>query len=138
MVTLRLLRSDTEPTSVKLRHRTADIERAYIEGYPTRLWIYCLQASRFWQVRYYMAGRTLKQSTRQTGRREAQEFARQFYQTVNRNQELGLLETSATNFRVVALTVMAAERAKLDRGEITRTTYDIFDYRFAKSLLPFF
>ena len=138
MVTLRLLRSDSEPTSVQPRHRTADIERAYIEGYPTRLWIYRLQASRFWWVRYYTAGRTLKQSTRQTGRREALEFARQFYQTVNRNQELGLLETSATNFRVVALTVLAAERAKLDRGEITRTTYDIFDYRFAKSILPFF
>jgi hypothetical protein len=138
MVTLRLLRSDSEPTSVQPRHRTADIERAYLEGYPTRLWIYRLAASRFWWVRYYTAGRTLKQSTKQTGRREALEFARQFYQTVNRNQELGLLETSATNFRVVALTVLAAERAKLDRGEITRTTYDIFDYRFAKSILPFF
>jgi hypothetical protein len=138
MVTLRLLRSDSEPTPSKPGSRTAEIERAYLDGYPTKLWIYRLPASSYWWVRYYVAGRTLKQSTRQTNKREALEFARQFYQTVNRNQELGLLETSATNFRVVALTVLAAERAKLDRGEITRTTYDIFDYCYAKSILPFF
>ncbi len=37
MVTLRLLRSDSEPTPVQPRHRTADIERAYIEGLKDRM-----------------------------------------------------------------------------------------------------
>ena len=138
MVTLRLLKFDAHTNARPTKSRTSEVERAYINGYPTKLWIYRLQASQYWWVRYYTDGRIVKKSTKQTGRREAIEFAKAYYDTITTNGNVADLNTSATSFGVIADAVIVAERAKLQRHEISKMTYDNCIYRYSKSVLPFF
>ena len=141
MPNLKLLRFDSEPdTSERTQptSRTREIERAYLEGHPRKLFIYRLPASPFWWVRFYIAGRVLRKSSKQSGKREALWFAQQFYQQVMSNYRLGLVAAGPDNFRALAKSVLSLERAKLDRGDITAMNYRNFEYRFEKSVLPFF
>ena len=74
MPALKLLRFDTPASSeqpVWGRSRTSEIQREYIPGYPRTLFIYRLPASRYWWVRFYIGGKTLRKTTKQTGKREA-------------------------------------------------------------------
>ncbi len=138
MPALRLLRFDSAPAPDKPRCRTADIERAYIEGYPTKLYIYRLPASSFWWVRYYIGGKTLKKSTKQVGKREAIEFAKRFFETVTANYRNGIITSSPTSFRAMTKALLAAERAKLERGDITKITFDNYQYRCETTVMPYF
>ena len=54
-----------------VRHRTLPSEVSYIKGYPEKLFIYRLPASPFWWVRYYIAGKTVRRSTKQEGKQQA-------------------------------------------------------------------
>jgi len=53
MTTLRLLKFDAQEYATQTKSRTAETERAYIDGYPAQLWIYRLAASRYWWIRDY-------------------------------------------------------------------------------------
>ena len=141
MPALKLLRFDTPVTPeqpVRGKSRTSEIQREYIPGYPQTLFIYRLPASRYWWVRFYIGGKTLRKTTKQTGKREATEFAKLYFEQVTSNYRLGLVAAAPENFRAQAKAVLALERAKLSRGDITQITYDNFEYRFNKSVLPFF
>ncbi len=48
------------------RHKTLPIQStvSYIPGYPQKLFIYRLEASKYWWVRYFAAGKTLRKSTK--------------------------------------------------------------------------
>ena len=50
---LRLLKFDAQEYATQTKSRTAETERAYIDGYPAQRWIYRLAASRYWWIRYY-------------------------------------------------------------------------------------
>lgn len=141
MPTLKLLRFDTAPhtlPSAKPQSRTSEIAREYVPGLPRKLFIYRLPASPYWWVRLYIAGRVLRKSSKQSGKREALAFAQQFYQQVMANYQLGLVAAAPDNFRALAKSVLALEQAKLARSDITPMTYRNFEYRFEKSVLPFF
>lgn len=75
MPALKLLRFDNasavEQPAITPKSRTSEIQREYIPGYPRKLFIYRLPASRYWWVRFYIAGKTLRKTTKQTGKREA-------------------------------------------------------------------
>jgi hypothetical protein len=112
MPKLKLLRFDSEPdTSERIQPtgRTRQIERAYVEGYPRKLFIYRLPASPYWWVRFYIAGRVLRKSSKQSGKREALWFAQQFYQQVMSNYRLGLVAAAPDNFRASAKSVLSLE-----------------------------
>jgi hypothetical protein len=138
MVTLRLLKFDAQEYATQTKSRTAEIERAYIDGCPPQLWIYRSLATRYWWVRYYFNGKTFKKSTKQTGKREAIAFARSYYDTITTQGSVADLQSSVTNFDVLGKAVHITERAKLQRGELTKMTYDNFVYRYQKSVLPYF
>jgi hypothetical protein len=142
MPALKLLRFDTtlasEQPAGTPKSRTSEIQREYIPGYPQTLFIYRLPASQYWWVRFYIGGKTLRKTSKQNGRREAAEFAKQFYEQVTTNYRLGLVVAAPDNFRAQAKAVLAQELAKLNRGDITKITYDNFVYRFNKSVLPYF
>ena len=53
MTMLRLLKFDAQEYATQTKSRTAETERAYIDGYPAQRWIYRLAASRYWWIRYY-------------------------------------------------------------------------------------
>ncbi len=80
----------------------------------------------------------LAKTTRHEGKREAIAFAKDFYDTVTRNVRQGMITSSPANFEIVTKAMMLAEKAKLDRGELTKITYDNLNYRYNKSILPFF
>ena len=112
----------TQPTK---KHRTGATEKHYIAGYPTKLYIYKLAASQFWWVRYFANGNALRKSTKTEGKQEAIAFAKEFFHVVEHNMRHGIAATkSATNFESVLKEFMKAEKAKLERGEITKITYD--------------
>ena len=97
MPALKLLRFDTPDSPeqpVRGRSRTSEIQREYIPGYPQTLFIYRLPASRYWWVRFYIAGKTLRKTTKQTGKREATEFAKLYFEQVTSNYRLAPLATS--------------------------------------------
>ncbi len=64
------------------RERTVPIPETLtpVPGYPQKLSVFKIAASRFWQVRCWVAGRTYRRSTQSLSLRMAQSFARQFYE----------------------------------------------------------
>lgn len=138
MVTLKLLKFDAHEYATQTKSRTAEIERAYIDGCPPKLWIYRSLATRYWWVRYYWNGRVHRKSTKQTGKREAIVFAKSYYDTITTQGKISDIQSKATNFTQLGIAVGVSQRAKLQRGEITKMTFDNFAYRYQKSVLPFF
>lgn len=68
-----------QTSAAKQRHRTLPQEVAYIKGYPSKLFLYKLPASPFWWVRYYIAGKTVRKSTKTDSKQKATAFAKNFY-----------------------------------------------------------
>jgi hypothetical protein len=64
------------------RERTVPIPSTItpIAGYPRKLVIFKMAASKFWQVRCWVAGRTHRKSTQSQSAQVARHFARQFYE----------------------------------------------------------
>jgi len=138
MTTLRLLKFDAQEYAIQTKSRTAETERAYIEGYPAHLWIYRLAASRYWWIRYYWNGKVCRKSTKQTGKREAVSFAKSDYDNIITQGTVVDPRSSVTNFGVLGEAAAVTERAKLQRGDLTKMTHDNFVYRYQKSVLPYF
>jgi hypothetical protein len=123
----------------KQRHRSLATEKHYIPNYPTKLFIYKLEASKYWWVRYFVNGNAVRKTTKTESKREAIAFAKTFYDTVTYNQRHGISATlSATSFAACLKEMLKAETAKLERGEISKITYDNSIYRYEKSITPFF
>jgi hypothetical protein len=77
--------NDPSPLAVlrtQQRERTVPIPETLtpVPGYPQKLAVFKIAASRFWQVRCWVAGRTYRRSTQSLSLRMAQSFARQFYE----------------------------------------------------------
>ena len=51
-----------------------------VRGYPSKLKIYRIRGSRFWQARCYMDGKMYVRSTRALEKQQATEVAKQFYE----------------------------------------------------------
>ncbi len=64
------------------RERTVPIPETLtpVPGYPQKLVVFKMAASRFWQVRCWVDGRTVRRSTQTQSLRLAQSFARRFYE----------------------------------------------------------
>ncbi len=120
-------------------HRTTATYRERIRGYPSVLYIYQHRASPFWWVRYWERGRTYRRSTRTEDRVTAIAFAKQYFSDIKqriRSGSAGVRSPSA--YDTVLASLLASERAKLGRGELTQITYDNLVYRFDKKITPFF
>lgn len=136
MTALRLLKFNNTPA--RPANKTVELERAYVDGLPFRLWVYRQSSSRYWWVRYYTNGRTLKKSTKHTERHRALEFARAYYDAVHADARAELFATPVRDFTTLSTIVLKLEQAKVQRGELTELAYKTFIYRLNKSVLPFF
>lgn len=127
-------------TASKTPHRTQPIAETitHIKGYPRKLTLYQCEASRYWQVRYYADGKVLRRSTRRESKREAIEYAKRFYDEINLKRAMGAALVTRTAFSQCAEHVLDGMRAKLARGQLTKDTVDIAEYRLRRSVLPYF
>jgi hypothetical protein len=120
------------------KHRTSALNLTHVPNYPKKLVVYQLAASPFWWVRYYADGKILRRSTKETDKRRAIEFAKDFYDEVNYKQRQGLVLNSRADFELCAEAVLEQQDAKVQRGEMSAMMQQNDRYRLQKEVLPYF
>ena len=119
--------------------RTKATERYYIPGYPNKLYIYRQVASPYWWVRYFANNKPIRKTTKTASKQEAVRFAKDFYDVITHNLRHGVSATeSATSFEAMCKQMLLADKGRMQRGELTKITYDNNTYRYNKSILPYF
>ena len=130
------------------RERTVPIPATItaVHGYTSKLAVYKITASKYWQVRCWVAGRTHKRSTKTTSLPIAQRFARWFYEDLLVKQlapQAAAVIVSATakqqlTFGAIAAQVYANEQARMERGEFGAGSLRMFRNRLDAKVLPYF
>ena len=134
------------------RERTAPIPKSItpVPGYPRKLVIFKMAASKFWQVRCWIQGRTHRKSTQTQSLRVAQTFARRYYEQLLANnfkadhQTVFTSENSITikqiqpkyTFAAMTAQMFANEQSRVDRGEFSRASLLVLQNRFDLHILP--
>ncbi len=126
-----------------------------VVGYPSKLVVFKIAASQYWQVRCFVAGRTHRKSTKTNSLMQAQRFARWFYESLLAkqhapNQHAAIQSTSlnpsvqptsrtsAVSFGALAAQVYANEQSRVDRGELGVGSLGMFRNRLDAHVLPRF
>ncbi len=134
------------------RERTVPIPSTItpVPGYPRKLCVFKMAASKYWQVRCWIAGTTHRRSTRTQSLRLAQSFARDFYeQLLAQSASLrieptpvqGVISHATTavkpqkTFAAMASQMMANERARVERGELSAAGLKIMRNRLDAHIL---
>lgn len=128
----------TDKESTPARHRTSALNLTQVPNYPKKLVIYQLAASPFWWARYYADGKILRRSTRETDKRRAIEFAKDFYDEINFKRRQGLVLNSSADFEMCAEALLEQQDAKVQRGEMSAMMQQNDRYRLQKEVLPYF
>ena len=137
------------------RERTVPIPSSItaVPGYPAKLSVYKIAASKFWQVRCWITGCTHRRSTKTTSLRAAQSFARQFYELLllrhysNRESVSTALHStpviaalhkvkSSHTFGALAAQMYANEQARQERGEFSIGSLQVLRNRLDAHILP--
>jgi len=136
------------------RERTVPIPETItpVPGYPKKLVVFKMKASRFWQVRCWIAGKTYKRSCQTQSLRVAQSFARRYYEMLlaathdqalsNTSQGVVLSDTPSSpnkaqsTFAMLAAQMFAAEQARVERGEFTKGSLQVLRNRLDSHILP--
>ena len=138
-----------------LRDRTVPIPStiAAVNGYPSKLVVYKIAASKYWQVRCWVEGRFHKRSTKTTSFKLAERFARWFYENLLAQRFLTQMDTSQVSrfesgrrknvpqeltFGAIAAQVYANEHARMQRGEFGAGSLRMFRNRLDAYVLPHF
>jgi hypothetical protein len=137
------------------RTRTVPIPQSITEvpGYPSKLAVFKIAASRFWQVRCWVAGQTHRRSTKTTSLRKAQSVARQFYEyTLAKRCDLSASPTfdrsagkiivqqckPELTFGALSAQMYANEQARVARGEFALGSLQVLRNRLDAHILPRF
>jgi len=133
------------------RSRTVPIPQTItsVFGYPNKLVIYKIAASRFWQARCFVNGKTHKRSTKTTSLQQAQRFARWFYESLLVKHHTNLAQAidnpkfnnsipKSMTFGAYAAQVYANEQARVERGELGKGSLRVFRNRLDAHVLPRF
>jgi hypothetical protein len=141
------------------RDRTVPIPSTItaVPGYPNKLAVFKIAASKYWQARCWIAGRTHRRTTKTTSLMQAQRFARWFYESLlvshnaadastvrSRTPVAALSQTAVSNttqtltFGALAAQVYANEQARADRGEFGKGSLRMLRNRLDAHILPRF
>jgi integrase len=135
------------------RHRTVPTPESItaVPGYPSKLVVFKIPASRYWQVRCWIAGYTHRRSTKTTSLSAAQRFARWFYESLvakeffgsnNNTQDIDfgkqISKSTELLFGALAAQTYANEQARVDRGEFSAASLRVFKNRLDAQILPRF
>jgi hypothetical protein len=138
------------------RERTVPIPQSLtpVPGYPQKLVVFKMAASRFWQMRCWMDGRSHRRSARTESLRLALHAARLFYEEMLArkhsqlpNAEAGPTAVAASappvtpsdrsvSFGHLAENLMRNERARTQRGEWSLGSWQVMRNRLDAALLP--
>ena len=123
------------------RGRTVPIPETLtpVPGYPDKLRIYRIGASRFWQVRCFFAGRTYSRSLRTTSMKTALDLARQFFDSTSASIYLrtGVVPHDITpTFASIAEQLFAQESGRTERGELCKGSLQVIRNRLDRFILP--
>jgi integrase len=132
------------------RERTVPIPESviHVPGYPEKLSIFKMQASKFWQVRCWHNGKTYRKSTKSQSMRSALIFARIFYEQLmacNVKHDTSLFVNSKSSeksvnarnsFGMLAAKMYTNESARVKRGEYTKGSLQVLRNRLDAHLLP--
>ena len=137
----------------KQRERTVPLPETVtsVPGYPNKLSVFKMAASKFWQVRCWVAGRTHRRSTQTQSLRTAQSYARQFYElllvqhhssTCPAHFSASLTEAGSKpikphqTFGALVAQMFANEQARHDRGEFSIGSLQVLRNRLDAHILP--
>ena len=134
------------------RERTVPIPATItpVPGYPRKLSVFKIAASKFWQVRCWIAGRTHRRSTQTQSLRMAQSFARDFYeQLLAQSASLRIEPTESSvvshvtatvkpqlTFAAMAAQMITNEQARVERGEFSAGSLKVLRNRLDAHILP--
>ncbi len=120
-----------------------------VRGYPSKLKIYRIRGSRYWQARCYMDGKMYVRSTRAIEKQQATEVAKQFYEEllvrlrqpgegeIARLDKAQQRETPAKYlFEQVAERALEGEKGRMMRGELSLQSFKALRNRFGKQINP--
>ena len=113
-----------------------------IQGQPSTLILYKIQASRYWQCRFAFSGKMIARSTRTVILDDAKAYATRLYDHyVGASVSNGTTSdesSSALLFRELAIKLMRREAARRDRGELAHLSYKADEIRLATEIIPYF
>jgi integrase len=118
--------------------RTAPIAHTMVPvpGYPSKLVLFKMAASQFWQVRCWVHGKSYRRSTRSKSLRVAQESAKQLYESLL-SQPRELLDNAPTiTWLQAAEHLLIHEQARVRRGEFSLGSWQVLRNRLIKTLNP--
>ena len=141
-----------DDTAVAQRERTVPIPSTitHVPGYPDKPCLYKMQASKYWQVRCWIAGRTYRRSTRTQNLRQALSFARTVYEewlAENYQSASGAAgagqarapqapRAATASFGTLAAQMFANEEGRVGRGEWTVGSLQVLRNRLDSYILP--
>ena len=125
------------------RHRTLPIPESItpIANYPSKLRIFQTNASRYWQVRCYLRGKTYTQSLKTTNKQSAISQAKHFFHIKTAElygEKIQVREESVALFKDVVPATLAQQQARVDRKDLTALSLSILRSRMQNYILPFF
>ena len=125
------------------RHRTLPILASVspIANYPSKLRIFKTMASRYWQVRCYLKGRTYTQSLKTTNKQAAISQAKQFFHIKTAelySDHVTARSDKSPKFADLLPGVLVGLQARVKRGEFSAANIPIFLQRMHNSILPYF
>lgn len=125
------------------RHRTLPILASVtpIANYPSKLRIFLTNASRYWQVRCYLKGKTYTQSLKTTSKQAAISQAKQFFHIKTAElyaDKIVVRSDKKIKFADLIPAVVVGLQARVKRGEFAAANIPIFLNRMHNSILPYF
>ncbi len=144
--------ANDEMFATQPRERTVPIPKSItaVPGYPRKLVVYKIAASKFWYVRCWVEGRTHRKSTQTQSLKVAQSFARKYYEQLlaknfKTDDEVVLASKDEITikrvkpkftFAAMAAQMYANEQSRVDRGEFTRDSLQVLLNRLDSHILP--
>jgi len=124
------------------RHRTLPILASItpIANYPSKLRIFLTNASRYWQVRCFLKGRTYTQSLKTTNKQAAISQAKQFFHIKTAElyaDRVEVRDDKKVKFADLLPAVLQGLQARVKRGEFAAANIPIFLQRMHNSILPY-
>jgi len=123
--------------AVRPLSRTAPIAETVvpIPGYPSNVVLFKMAASRFWQVRCWVKGKSYRRSTRSNSLRVAQEMAKRLYESLL-TKPVETVTTRAPTWAQAAEQLLDHEKARVQRGEFALGSWQVLRNRLSKTLNP--
>ena len=139
-----------DEAAVQKRERTVPIPSTItrVPGYPNKLCVYKMEASSYWPVRCWIAGRTYRRSAKTQNLRVALRFAGAMYEEwLARNYQQGATAAvpepsgragvaSSITFGRLAEQLFTNEQARVGRGEWTAGSLQVLRNRLDTFILP--